>query len=118
MESGRRTGDLHFCPTNPETIGALKKEAARLFSRILSVHPEIRVIHLWPEGDQEKSWCACPACRAFSAADQYRIAVNAAADVLAELAPGVRISLLESPPEKDQPAGSVRLRPKVFPLEP
>jgi hypothetical protein len=117
MESGRRIGDLHFCPTNPETITRLKKEAARLFRRILAAHPEITVIHLWPGGD-EKSWCACPACRAFSAADQYRIAVNAAADVLADLAPAARLSLLEGKPEKDEPGGSVGLRPNVFVLEP
>jgi hypothetical protein len=116
MESGRRVRDLHFCPTNPETIGTLKKEAARLFRLILGAHPEIRLIHLWPEGDLETSWCACPACRAFSAADQYRIAVNAAADVLAELAPAARLSLLEGPPEKDEPGGSVGLRPNVLPL--
>jgi hypothetical protein len=118
MESGRRLGDLHFCPTNPETIRVLKKEAARIFRAVLGAHPEIPVIHLWPGGEPEKSWCACPACRAFSAADQYRIAVNAAADALAELAPGVRLSLLEGPPEKDEPGGSVSLRPNVFPLKP
>jgi hypothetical protein len=114
MESGKRIRDFNFCPTNPETIALLKKEAARLFRAL----PKVRVIHLWPDRGREKTWCACPACRAFSAEDQYRIAINAAADVLAELAPQARISLYEAP---DEEAGaeaktSVPLRPNVFRL--
>jgi hypothetical protein len=123
MESGRRVRDLHFCPTNPETIGVLKKEAARIFRRVLDAHPDITVIHLWPGGEivhdiDEKSWCACPACRAFSAADQYRIAVNAAADVLAELAPETRISFYEKDGEEgEDERRHIPLRPQVFKLK-
>ena len=44
--------------------------------------------------------------------------MNAAADVLTELAPAARLSILEGPPEKDEPGGSVSLRPNVFTLSP
>jgi hypothetical protein len=88
MDSGRRVRQYHFCPTNPQTITHVKAGAEALFLRALpgitaqSVKP---VLHLWPDKDAEKTWCACPACRAFSPAEQYRIAVNTAADVLAGL---------------------------------
>ncbi len=51
--------------------------------------------HLWPEEDRENTWCACPACRAFSPAEQYIIAVNTAADVLAKLDPNARLSFID-----------------------
>lgn len=115
MESGKRVKSWNFCPTNPETIALLKKEAARRFRAILDIHPEILVWHLWPDRGQEKTWCSCPACRAFSAEDQNRIAVNAAADVLSELAPAAKISLYETPggAETDE-KNNILPRPNVF----
>jgi hypothetical protein len=83
------------------------------------------IIHLWPDQDHEAAWCSCPACRAFSAAEQYRIAVNAVADLLAELAPAAKISLYEAPDgddgddgdETDAPRNNIPLRPNVFRLK-
>ncbi|MDR1239727.1 MAG: hypothetical protein LBK27_06410 [Treponema sp.] len=119
MESGRRVRDYNFCPTNPETIGILKKKAAKLFDALLCVFPGIPVFHLWPGRGHENAWCACPACRAFGAADQYRIAVNAAADALAALAPAAKISLYETPGEAAVEDGrnNIPLRANVFRLD-
>lgn len=117
MESGKRNRAFNFCPTNPASISLLKKEAAKFFSALFRIHPEIEVIHLWPDRGHEKTWCSCPACRAFSTGDLYRIALNSAADVLAELAPKARLSLPESFTGGDESGGSVSLRPNIFPLE-
>jgi hypothetical protein len=115
MESGRRVRDFNFCPTNPETISLLKKTGAAIFGPLLRRRPEIRTIHLWPGQGGESRWCSCPACRAFSAADQYRIAVNAAADLLAE--PEITISLYETPDGGDEEQNSIPPRPNVFILK-
>ncbi|MDR2258753.1 MAG: hypothetical protein LBE14_06355 [Treponema sp.] len=117
MESGKRTWRFNFCPTNPETITLLKKEAARIFRGILDASPEILIWHLWPDLGHETTWCSCPACRAFSAEDQKRIAVNAVADVLAELAPQARLSLLESAAAEQGPGEGISLRPNLFYLK-
>jgi hypothetical protein len=95
MEGGRRTLKYNFCATNPETIKIVQKEAEQLFRR----HPGTEVFHLWPDQGQEQRWCACPSCRAFSPAEQNRIAANAAADVLARVAPRARLSFYENNPE-------------------
>jgi hypothetical protein len=118
MESGKRTGKFNFCPTNPETVALLKKNAALIFRSVLGARPEIRIWHLWPDRGHEKKWCSCPACRAFSAEDQNRIAVNTAADALAELAPQGKISLYETPDGGggDAEKNIIPLRPNVFNL--
>jgi hypothetical protein len=61
-----------------------------------------RIFHLLPDEKYENTWCACPACRAFSPAEQNIIAVNSAADALAALDPDARISFLDynNEPEK------------------
>jgi hypothetical protein len=129
MEGGRRTSRYNFCPTNPETLEFLQKNGARLFSRALPLmsgetedgngpvsggapggaaapdgksgnrQPPVRVFHLWPDRGHEKSWCSCPACRAFTPEEQNRIALNAIADALAEIDPGARLGFYEVPAE-------------------
>jgi hypothetical protein len=108
MEEGRRKRTYNFCPTNPETIALLMKEAARRFRTI----PEAEVFHLWPDRDHENTWCSCPTCRAFTPAEQNRIAVNAAADALKEVNPQAFISCFEIPGE----GGNIALRPNIFTL--
>jgi hypothetical protein len=97
MDSGRRLTDHHFCPTSPGAADRVRKQAAVLFGRALAgmSAPAVRVFHLWPDEGHEGSWCACPACRAFSPAEQNRIAVNIAADVLEHLDPQARLSCFE-----------------------
>jgi hypothetical protein len=82
MELGSRTANFHFCTTNPDTISRIKKNAGKLFSRALPGMTVPRVFHFLPDQGHENTWCACPACRAFSPAEQYIIAVNSAADAL------------------------------------
>jgi hypothetical protein len=126
MESGKRVKQYHFCPTNPDTINVLKKQAALYFGSAVagsSVTPlrqgetTVPVYHLRPDKGREKTWCSCPACRAFSPAEQNRIAVNAAADVLAEINPAARLSYFEEtlPAEQDSENG-IPPRPNLFPL--
>ena len=91
MEGGKRRKMTHFCPTNPDTIAVIKKEAKKIFHAA----GKIKVFHLWPDKGEEKTWCSCPTCRAFSSADQNRMTVNATADALAEINPGAILSYYE-----------------------
>jgi hypothetical protein len=107
MERGKRTREFNFCPSNPETLELLKGEAEKLFRS----HPEVRVFHLWPDRGREKTWCACPTCRAFTPEEQNRIAVNAAADVLLAVNPQARLSYYEDSEE----SGAIAIRANMFP---
>jgi hypothetical protein len=115
MDSGSWKRDRHFCATNPETIGILKKEMERL----LLAYPKTDVFHLWPDRGYEKIWCSCPSCRAFTPEEQNRIAVNAAAGVLAELRPGAVVSFFEDADEEgDIPPRKNMFIPPKLPEEP
>jgi hypothetical protein len=109
MEGGKRRKNIHFCPTNPETIAVIRNEVKKL-----SFIGKVDVVHLWPEKGSENIWCACPTCRAFTLAEQYRIAVNAAADALAEINPTAFISIHETSEEE----GDIQLRPNIFNIDP
>jgi hypothetical protein len=114
MEGGQRKSDHHFCPTNPATIAAVKKTTEKLFRAA----GDVRVFHLWPDRGANTTWCSCPTCRAFTAAEQNRIAVNVAADVLAELnaeerSGDTRITFFEKPGD----GGNIVLRENLFRLE-
>ncbi|MDR0760744.1 MAG: DUF4838 domain-containing protein [Treponema sp.] len=108
METGRRVKDHHFCPTNPDTIAIIKREAERRFRE----NPKITVFHLWPDRKHEFAWCSCPTCRAFTREEQIRIAVNTAADVLAEIAPGSLVSYYGNTSDP----GSIPVRRNMFGL--
>jgi hypothetical protein len=122
MESGRRTVRRHFCSTNPQTIARITRRAGELFSRAapgMSLSAAAPVFHLWPDAGHEKTWCACPACRAFSPAEQNRIAVNSAADALLDIIPGAFLSYFEEPAGSDSnlPAAGIATRKNMFPAE-
>jgi len=113
MEQGRRIKQHNFCPTSPETIALLKKEARRYFGEAAGEE----TFHLWPDRGAEQLWCSCPSCRAFSREEQNRIAVNTAADVLAELNLEARISYYENAEDPDNANPSeVAPRPNMFSL--
>ena len=92
MEEGKRKAVHHFCPTNPETTAIVAKRARALFTRAVREVTVPRIFHLLPDKGHENTWCACPACRAFSPAEQNIIAVNTAADALAKIDPEARLS--------------------------
>jgi hypothetical protein len=108
MDSGRRSADHHFCATNPDTIRIIRGEGEKIFR----ANPGVEIFHLWPDRGHEKTWCSCPTCRAFTPAEQNRIAVNAAADALAAVNPRGRISFYE-----EGEGGDIPLRPNLFRLE-
>ncbi|MCL2834750.1 MAG: hypothetical protein FWD78_16385 [Treponema sp.] len=91
MEGGKRQKKIHFCPTNPQTIAILKSEAKKIFGAV-----KTPIINVWPDRGEEQTWCSCPACRAFSMAEQCRMAVNAAADALAEVNPSAAMAFYEA----------------------
>ena len=92
MEAGKRVKSCHFCPTHPDSQRIFRA----VIQSFLQRYPKIPVIHLWPERNQEKRWCSCPTCRAFSPEEQNRIAVNAAADIIAQLRPEMRVCYYEN----------------------
>jgi len=92
MEQGKRKPDHHFCPTNPKTTAVVAERARRLFARAMRKTTVPRIFHLLPDEGYETVWCACPACRAFSPAEQNLIAINAASDALAKLDPAAQLA--------------------------
>jgi hypothetical protein len=108
MEAGRRVREYNFCPTNPDALAVIKREAERRFRE----NPEAGIFHLWPDRGREFAWCSCPTCRAFTREEQNRIAVNAAADVLAGTAPGSLVSYYGTAGEP----GAIPSRPNMFAL--
>jgi hypothetical protein len=108
MEQGKRKMNTHFCPTNPKTISIITKRAKKLFIRAMQKATPDRVFHLLPDEDCENIWCQCPPCRAFRPVDQYMIAVNTTADVLAKLDPQAKLSYIDFDTEPE----AARIRPK------
>jgi hypothetical protein len=111
MVSGRRVKDSHFCPTNPDTIRIIMAEVGKRFRTAGNT----RVFHLWPEGGKEDAWCSCPSCRAFTPAEQYRIALNTVADALSAAGSPARLSYYEAAGEEEAVSG-VAPRPRLFRL--
>jgi hypothetical protein len=109
MEDGKRRKEINFCPTNPVTLRIIKREAKKYFQK----RRNVRIFHLWPDRGNEKTWCSCPACRAFSPAEQNRIAVSAVADALSESGVTGLISCYEPLGE----GGDIPLRPNIFRIE-
>jgi hypothetical protein len=124
MEGGKRTAQFNFCPTNPATIDLIKKQGEKLFRPIPGSEDGSKtgVLHLWPDQGHERTWCSCPACRAFTPEEQNRIAVNAASDALREMETKMQISCYEvstgSGASSDNSGfkSDISLRPNVFAL--
>jgi hypothetical protein len=124
MAGGKRTAQFNFCPTKPETINLIKKQGEKLFRTISGSRDGSKtgVLHLWPDHGHERTWCSCPACRAFTPEEQNRIAVNAAGDALREMETKMQISCYEVsagsdvPPDNSGFKSNISLRPNVFAL--
>jgi hypothetical protein len=105
MDSGKRDRKNNFCPTSPDTLNLIRRRAEKIFR----AYPETLVYHLWPDQGHESAWCSCPTCRAFTLEEQGRIAVNAAADVLARINPKGIISFYEHSSGR----GDIAVRPNL-----
>ncbi|MCL2801168.1 MAG: hypothetical protein FWD28_05380 [Treponema sp.] len=110
MVQGRRTPFYHFCPTNPKTTEIIAKRVRKLIERSLSSVSVPRTLHLLPDTrlKQENTWCQCPACRAFRPYEQYLIAVNAAADILAQYDHEAKIAYIDFDTEPE----AARIKPR------
>jgi len=108
MEQGKRKMNNHFCTTNPKTTKIIAKQAKKLFLRAMQRTTPDRIFHLFPDEGCENVWCQCPPCRAFRPIDQYLIAVNAAASVLAEIDPQAKLSYIDFDTEPE----AARVKPK------
>jgi hypothetical protein len=111
MTRGRRTPDRHFCPTNPRTIRLLGDRAQAIFR----ANPHISLFHLPPDPVDPDSWCSCPTCRAFSPAEQVRMALNVVADALAATLPDARLACAVPGLPEDEENG-IRLRNNLLPM--
>ena len=118
MEQGKRKLHRHFCPTNPGTTAIIAENARQLFERSMKTVTIPRVFHLLPDEGYENIWCSCPACRAFTPAEQNIIAVNSTADILLKLDPNARLGFmdLETDPQASQNRASVAPRLNMFTL--
>jgi len=77
-----------------------------------------RVFHLLPDQGHENTWCACPACRAFSPVEQHIIAVNSAADVLESIDLRSLLSYFDfGIPAGEPTAGGIAARKNMFPSQ-
>ena len=108
MEQGKRKPNHHFCPTNPKTISIIAERAHHLFANVIHNITTPRVIHLLPNKGRESTWCQCPACRAFRPAEQYIIAVNTAADILAKYDPEAKLAYIDFDTEPE----AARVKPR------
>ena len=112
MEQGMRKLSHHFCPTNPKTTAVISENAHTLLSSVLKKVTVPRIFHVLPDEGHEKTWCACPACRAFRPAEQYLIAVNTAADILLKLDPDAKIAYIDFDTEPE--ADGIKPRKNMF----
>ncbi|MDR0628408.1 MAG: DUF4838 domain-containing protein [Treponema sp.] len=106
MDSGKRDRKNNFCPTSPDALKLIRRNAEKIFR----AHPENVVYHLWPDRGYERAWCSCPTCRAFTLEEQGRIAVSTAADVLARINPKGMISFYE----RSSGRGDIAVRSNLF----
>jgi len=88
--AGRRTPDHNFCPSSAEGMAIVRRNAEAHFR----AHPEVDVYHLWPDDIPGGGWCACERCRSYTASEQALLAINAVAEVLAEVNPAGRVAFL------------------------
>jgi len=112
MEQGKRKAAHHFCPTNPKTTAIIGENASILFARTMREVTVPRIFHLLPDEGHENTWCACPACRAFSFSEQNIIAVSTAADALAKLDPEALIFYHDFGSDSSNEGGAARITPR------
>ncbi|NOX53622.1 MAG: DUF4838 domain-containing protein [Planctomycetes bacterium] len=88
-EKGQRIADHNFCP-NSGALAVLQENARKFFQEL----PEVTYFHVWADDLKGGGWCHCPRCKALAPQDQNMLAMNAIAEVLAEVNPRASLALL------------------------
>lgn len=108
-EHGDRVSDANMCASSAEAleyVGARGVELARMLT------PTTNRYYYW--ADDAKPWCACEACREYTASDQNLLMTNALALALTDVRPEARMGYLAyynaiEPPTRVRPADGMFL---------
>jgi hypothetical protein len=108
LHAGKRTPDHNFCPSSPFAAQQVRQNAQAWFR----ANPGMDVYHLWQDDIVGGGWCECERCREFSPSEQALLAVNLAAQALAQEDPRAQIAFLsyhetEPVPAKVTPRSNV-----------
>jgi len=98
--NGKRTPDHNFCPTNAEGLAVIRRNAETHFR----AHPEVDVLHLWPDDIPGGGWCECERCRVYTPGEQSLMAINTIAEVLERVNPKAQVAFLAYHDTEDVPA--------------
>lgn len=109
VRGGKRDGRYNLNALDAGALDVVRANARKWFA----ANPGFDVYHLWPDDLADGGWCEESVANGFSASDQAMLAVNAVAEVLAEVQPGAQIAYLsyhdtEAPP-RVTPAANVAL---------
>ncbi len=109
VRGGQRDARYNLNARDPGALDAIKANARLWFA----ANPGFDVYHLWPDDLADGGWCEKAAAEGFSASDQAMLAINAVAEVLADMNPGAQLAYLsyhdtEAPPLV-MPAANVAL---------
>ena len=101
-ETGARTPKKNFCVSNPQALGMVAKNAAKLTKRLYrSGHR----YYFWMD-DTKDGGCRCPACRTLSVSDQQLIALNAMLAAMKKEDPLAELSYLAYRESMEPPTGT------------
>lgn len=109
VRGGKPDARYNLNVRDPGTLETIKANAAKWFA----ANPGFDVYHLWPDDLPDGGWCEAAAAEGVTASDQAMRAINAVAEVLAEIAPAAQLAYLsyhdtEAPPSVT-PAANVAL---------
>ncbi len=90
MKDGVRVADHNLNPLSQGALDELCRNARAWFA----ANRGFDVYHLWADDLPDGGWCAEAARAGYSPSDQMMLVTNALARVLAEIAPGARLSYL------------------------
>ncbi len=86
----KRVRDYNFCFHAPQALATVCRQTVRLAR---SYPPTTGRYFLWQD-DICQSWCRCPKCRPYGAADQSLLAMNAMVGALRQNIPEARLAFL------------------------
>lgn len=109
VRGGARDARYNLNARDPGALETIKANARAWFA----ANPGFDVYHLWPDDLADGGWCEALAADGVSASDQAMLAINAVAEVLAEISPAAQLAYLsyhdtEAPPSVP-PAPNVAL---------